>query len=69
MKIRELAYTSAQRGLRPGSGGFCSVMMTRGLAVPAVELLERLSNNYQVIYLPYDARARDNPVAFSLAKA
>ncbi len=69
MKVRELLYTSAARGLKPGTTGFSTVMMTRGLAGPAVELLERLSNNYQVLYLPYDPRARENPVAFSLMKA
>lgn len=69
MKIRELIYTSAPRGLKPGTSGFCTVMMTRGIPSPTLELLERVSNNYNVLYLPYDDRARDNPVGVSLLKA
>jgi hypothetical protein len=38
----ELVYTSAQRGLRPGSSGFCTVAMTRGMPPALVPRLESL---------------------------
>lgn len=39
----ELIYTSAERGLRGGSQGFCTVLMTNGLPLNLVERLESLS--------------------------
>ena len=38
----ELIYTSAVQGLRPGSSGFCTVAMTRGLPPSLVPRLEAL---------------------------
>ena len=38
----ELVYTSAERGLRPGTSGFCTVAMTRGLPPALVPRLEAL---------------------------
>ncbi|MFO0961265.1 MAG: hypothetical protein U0625_00005 [Phycisphaerales bacterium] len=38
----ELVYTSATRGLRPGTSGFCTVAMTRGLPPALVPRLEAL---------------------------
>lgn len=39
---QELVYTSAERGLRPGTSGFCTVAMTRGLPPALVPRLEAL---------------------------
>ncbi|MEQ8848002.1 hypothetical protein [Botrimarina sp.] len=39
----ELLYTSAQRGLKPGSQGFCTVEATTGMPAPLAQLLESLS--------------------------
>jgi len=38
----ELVYTSAPRGLRHGSSGFCTVAMTQGMPAPLVPRLEAL---------------------------
>ncbi len=59
----ELAYTSAARGLFPGTTGFCTVGMTEGMPKPLVEFLESLSNNYRELG---DGRAE--PVAISFVK-
>ena len=53
----ELVYTSAERGLRPGTSGFCTVAMTRGLPPALVPRLEALGG-----YRP--GPAGDGPVAF-----
>ena len=37
----ELFYTSARRGLKPGSQGFCTVGQTRNLPAALAEQLER----------------------------
>ena len=54
----ELVYTSAERGLRPGTSGFCTVAMTRGLPPALVPRLEALGG-----YRP--GPTGDGPVAFS----
>ena len=36
----ELCFTSAPRGLRPGSNGYCTVVASRGLPFELVERLE-----------------------------
>ncbi len=61
---QELIYTSAPRGLRVGSSGFCTVACTRGMAPNYVELLESLSG-YTAPFPPHDRKARLNPTAFS----
>jgi|GEM_PF-2214133 len=61
---QELIYTSAPRGLKPGSRGFCTVMSTFGMAANLAQRLEALSG-YRHVYRPQDANARLNPVAFS----
>ena len=53
----ELVYTSAERGLRPGTSGFCTVAMTRGLPPALVPRLEALGG-----YRP--GPSGDGPVAF-----
>lgn len=61
--IQELLYTSAPRGLKPGSRGFCTVMSSRGLSGPLATALESLSG-YRQIFTPDDPNASLNPVAW-----
>jgi hypothetical protein len=61
---QELIYTSAPRGLKPGSQGFCTVVNTQGIAVSLVQRLEALSG-YRHVFTPPDPNARLNPVLFS----
>ena len=61
---QELLYTSAARGLKPGSRGFCTVVSTHGMAAPLAECLESLSG-YRPVYPPNDSAVDDNPVAWS----
>ena len=60
----ELFYTSAPKGLRPGSSGFCTVAATRGMPAALMERLEALSG-YRHLFPPLDAKADLNPVAYS----
>ena len=61
---QEILYTSAPRGLRPGSHGFCTVVSTAGMAKNLAERLESLSG-----YRHQDADESGNvpssPVNFS----
>ena len=43
----ELVYTSAMHGLRPGTSGFCTVAMSRGMPPALVPVLESLSGYRQ----------------------
>lgn len=61
---QELIYTSAPRGLRVGSSGFCTVACTRGMAPNYAELLESLSG-YAPVHPVQHPRASLNPVAFA----
>ncbi len=45
----ELIYTSAEKGLRAGSRGFCTVAITAGLTRSIITRLERLSS-YEFLY-------------------
>ena len=45
----ELIYTSAVRGLRAGTSGFCTVAMTKGLPPALVPRLEALGIFPQVM--------------------
>ncbi|MAT40400.1 MAG: hypothetical protein CL946_12460, partial [Ectothiorhodospiraceae bacterium] len=58
---QELIYTSAEKGLKPGSSGFCTVAATAGMSAPLVGSLERLCG-YRHLAAPGDAA---NPVACS----
>jgi hypothetical protein len=60
----ELIYTSTERGLRPGSRGFCTVAYTQGMPVELVQILEALSA-YKNLYPVHDARAAMNPQAYT----
>jgi len=61
---KELIYTSAERGLRPGTRGFCTVAYTRGMRPQAVQILEGLSA-YKNLYAVHDPRTANSPVAVS----
>jgi hypothetical protein len=60
----ELFYTSAPKGLQPGSRGFCTVASTRNLPAAVAEKLESLSA-YRAVFPPHDPRASQNPVVYS----
>lgn len=60
----ELLYTSAPRGLKPGSSGFCTVVSTHGMSAPLAQTLESLSG-YRHLYPPGDPQAGLNPIVFS----
>lgn len=61
---QEIIYTSAPRGLKPGSSGFCTVASTPGMAKNLAERLESLSG-YRHQFPPGDPHAHLNPVAYS----
>jgi hypothetical protein len=48
---QELIYTSAPRGLKPGTRGFCTVVSTQQMSQPLAERLESLSG-YRHVYAP-----------------
>src|SRR6266404_361273 len=59
----ELFYTSAPKGLVPGSQGFCTVAATAGFPPSLMQKVEALSG-YRAIYPPHDPQADLNPVMF-----
>lgn len=59
----ELSITSAPRGLKPGSAGFCPVSHTRGMPPHLIERLEAISG-YRHLEIGSGAAAR-NPVVHS----
>lgn len=60
----ELVYTSAARGIKTGTRGFCTVACSRGIPVPMAATLETLSA-YRHLYSPQDPNAALNPVNYS----
>ncbi|WP_437229471.1 hypothetical protein SH661x_001458 [Planctomicrobium sp. SH661] len=62
--IQELLYTSAPKGLKPGSRGFCTVLSTSGMPAPVATALESLSG-YRPVFPPGDPQASQNPVVYS----
>jgi hypothetical protein len=60
----ELIYTSAERGLRPGTRGYCTVAYTRGMPPQTIQLLEGLSA-YKALFPLHHVRESDNPVSIS----
>ncbi len=62
--IQELLYTSAPRGLKAGSRGFCTVLSTQGMPAPLAVALEGLSG-YRPVYPPGSEDAARNPVVHS----
>lgn len=61
---QELIYTSAPRGLKPGSHGFCTVVNTQGITASLTQRLEALSG-YRHVFSPPDPNVCLNPVLFS----
>lgn len=59
----ELIYTSAPRGIKPGSSGFCTVAATATLGPAWIERLELLSG-YEPMYPLGDPREHQNPPIF-----
>ena len=60
----ELIYTSAAKGLRPSSSGFCTVAATGGMSKAVATKLEGLSA-YDFHYKLSDPNAASNPANFS----
>ena len=60
----ELLYTSAAKGLKAGSRGFCTVVSSSGMPSNLASKLESLSG-YRQMFLPSDPNASKNPIAFS----
>ncbi len=64
---QEILYTSAPRGLKPGSRGFSTVVSTFGMSKTLAERLESLSG-YRHAFLPPDPNTRYNPINYSHLK-
>lgn len=62
--VQEIIYTSAEKGLKPGSRGFCTVVSTAGMAINLAERLESMSG-YRQAFPMGDPRAAQNPVCYS----
>ena len=61
---QEILYTSAPRGLKRGSRGFCTVVSTDGMAGNLADRLESLSG-YRHAFPLHDSRSKFNPVNYS----
>lgn len=62
--IEEIIYTSAPKGLRAGSHGFCTVVSTAGMAANMAERLESMSG-YRHAFPLNDPNNSLNPVNFA----
>jgi len=62
--VEEIIYTSAEKGLKQGSRGFCTVISTNGMALNLAERLESMSGYRQAFPL-HDPKASLNPVCWS----
>jgi len=61
----ELVFTSAEKGVKPGTSGFCTVAHTRGMLPSTVKLLESISS-YKVPNKKYtENETSSTPVVFS----
>ncbi|TWU65939.1 hypothetical protein [Crateriforma conspicua] len=60
----EILYTSAPKGLKQGSRGFCTVVSTAGMPINLASRLEALSG-YRQMYAADSPDAGKNPVTFS----
>ncbi|TWU06441.1 GAP1-N2 domain-containing protein [Stieleria varia] len=60
----ELLYTSAPKGLKQGSRGFCTVLSTARTPINIASRLESLSG-YRQLYPPENPLASQNPIAYS----
>lgn len=61
---QEIIYTSAQKGLKQGSRGFCTVVSTAGMAANMAERLESMSG-YRHAFPLNDPKAALNPVNYA----
>lgn len=61
---QEIIYTSARKGLKQGSRGFCTVMSTAGMAANLAERLESMSG-YRHAFPLNDPQAAQNPVNYA----
>ena len=61
---KQLVFTSAPAGLRPGTRGFCTVAATKDMPPPLISKLESLSG-YTHSFNPSGADANRNPVIWS----
>lgn len=62
--VEEIIYTSAEKGLKQGSRGFCTVVSTSGMALNIAERLESMSG-YRHAFPLNDPRSSLNPVNYS----
>jgi len=62
--VEEIIYTSAEKGLKQGSRGFCTVVSTSGMALNIAERLESMSGYRQAFPLN-DPQSSLNPVNYS----
>lgn len=62
--VEEIVYTSAEKGLKQGSRGFCTVVSTAGMSLALAERLESMSG-YRHAFPLHDPQASMNPVCFS----
>ena len=62
--MQEIVFTSARRGLRSGSTGFCTVRSTRGMPGNLAQLLERLTG-YAHVFDAYGSEVGWNPVSYA----
>ena len=60
----QLIFTSAPSGLKPGTRGYTTVAASRGISPPMMAKLEGMSG-YRLAFNVSDARAEQNPVAYS----
>ena len=60
----ELINTSVPRGLRPGTSGFCTVVVTADMP-PVLEQRLTLLSGYRWVYPPGEADADKNPVSWA----
>src|SRR5690348_3612007 len=58
---QDLLYTSAPKGLKSGTHGFCMVLCSEGMPSPLATALEALSA-YKPVYPVGDPAADKNPV-------
>ena len=58
--IQEIVYTSAQKGLKAGSSGFCTVVSTAGMDQRTAQRLEGLSGYRH----PFDINDPRNPINY-----
>lgn len=62
--VQEIIYTSAQKGLKQGSRGFCTVVSTAGMAANMAERLESMSG-YRHAFPLNDPKVAQNPVNYA----